>query len=471
VGAIEFHLNGEPVALTGISPTTTLLNWLRYERGLTGTKEGCAEGDCGACTVAMRDAGGDWMPVCACILLIGMAHGREIRTVEALSAGGELHPIQRALAEGHGTQCGFCTPGFVMSLWAAGQTGRLTDRDSVCEALSGNLCRCTGYGPIIDAALSVEWRKDERGPARIVEYGPLSYTHDGQTFWSPATIDELAELIATYPEATVLSGATDVGLWVTKHDFNPAQIIYTGHVAEMARIDLSTNRLWIGAGATYRSAADALAEVHPGLSPLINRIGGAQVRAMGTIGGNIANGSPIGDMPPALIAAGSSVHLRRGALRRAMPLEEFFLEYGKQALNPGEFVEAVEVPVATTPSTLACYKIAKRHDQDISSVLGCFAIETNGRETVSARIAFGGMAGIPKRAHSAEAVLVGAPWIREIIDDAMAAMADDFAPLSDHRASAEYRLSVAQNLLLKYFLERTEPDARLQLPAASVASA
>lgn len=472
MGAIEFHVNGDKVALQGISPTTTLLNWLRYERGLTGTKEGCAEGDCGACTVAMRVPGSDWQPVCACILLIGMVHGREIRTVEALSDDGELHPVQRAMAEGHGTQCGFCTPGFIMSLWTAGQSRDLTDRDAVRDAISGNLCRCTGYGPIVDAAMAVTWpdaetKRDEDATANAQ---PLTYEHGGQRFWAPVASDDLADLVADNPDAAILSGATDIGLWVTKQGFNPPEVIYTGRVSDLAQIERRGDILRLGGGVTYREATDALVDVHLGLLPLIRRIGGAQVRAMGTIGGNIANGSPIGDMPPALIAAGATLQLRRGAERRALPLEEFFLAYGRQDRVPGEFVEAIEVPIPEGPSTLACYKIAKRHDQDISALLGCFAIDVSGGIVSSARIAFGGMAGVPARAEYAEAALAGAGWTRASIERAMASLAKDFQPMSDHRATAEYRLKVAQNLLLKYFLERTSPDNRIALPDASVAT-
>ena len=257
MGAIEFLLNGEEVALTGVSPTTTLLNWLRYDRGLTGTKEGCAEGDCGACTVAMRAPGGDWLPTCACILLIGMAHGREVRTVEALPSDEGLHPIQRAMADGHGTQCGFCTPGFVMSLWVAAQNGALGGREDVCDALSGNLCRCTGYGPIIDAALSVGNTTSPDLSRTISDPEPLAYRHSEQSFWGPTSVDALADLIAEHPEATILSGATDIGLWVTKHDFDPLEIIYTGRVEELARIERRGGALHFGAGATYRDAVDA----------------------------------------------------------------------------------------------------------------------------------------------------------------------------------------------------------------------
>ncbi len=458
MAAIAFQLNGQDVELTGISPTTTLLNWLRYDKGLTGTKEGCAEGDCGACTIALRDQSGDWLPVCACIQLIGMVHGREIRTVEALSAEGSLHPVQSAMADGHGTQCGFCTPGFVMSLWVAQQNDALTGREQVCDALSGNLCRCTGYGPIIDAALGLDpTGSNSEAPDAVVSAPaqPLHYRSEAQQFWSPTTTDGLADIIAENPEATILSGATDIGLWVTKHAFNPDKIIYTGRVAYLRRIERRDGNLLIGAGATYREAAEALGELHPGLSPLIRRIGGAQVRAAGTIGGNIANGSPIGDMPPALIAAGGVLHLRHGARRRTLPLEEYFLGYGQQDRAPGEFIEAVEIPLQSTPSSLRCYKIAKRHDQDITAVLGCFSVDVADDAVTSARIAYGGMAATPKRAAAAEAALTGATWNRDSIGKAMAALADDFTPMSDHRASAQYRSRIARNLLLKYFHDRS----------------
>ena len=507
---VRFLLNGTPVEIADRPATTTLLNWLRYERGLTGTKEGCAEGDCGACTVALRTPAPDGVttrPVCACITVLGQLHGREVVTVEGLAApDGRLHPVQAALAEGHGSQCGFCTPGFVMSLWCMYRTEGRPDAGRVNERLAGNLCRCTGYGPIVAAAQAAhdrpapDWEPaDAAAAARLAALGAdgaLAHDAQGRRFWSPVTLDGLATLVEAHPEATILSGATDVGLWVTKRAFDPAEVIWTGRVAELHAVREEGGALWIGAAATYAEAEARIAGIWPGIGRMLRRLGGVQVRAAGTVGGNIANGSPVGDMPPALIAAGAALVLRRGAERRELPLEDFFLDYGRQDRRPGEFVEGVRVPLpsaatagvaAPPPSSvyngegrrpagaaagdesvpeqpevrsggrLRCYKVSKRFDQDISGVLGCFDVAVEDGRVASARLAFGGMAGVPKRAAEAEAVLVGRPWTRETVEAAGLALERDFEPLTDWRASSRYRMRVAQNLLVRYFVETTEP--------------
>ncbi len=489
---IRFLLKGAPVEITDLAPETTLLNWLRYERGLTGTKEGCAEGDCGACTVGLREIGVDGQlgtkPVNACIQFLPMLHGREVVTVEHLAAeDGRLHPVQAALAESHGSQCGFCTPGFVMSLWTAYRTESKPDRGRINDLLAGNLCRCTGYGPIIQAAEDAydrpraDWDEADADEAAarlsaLGTSGPLEYEVEGRRFWAPVTLDDFADLVAEHPAATILSGATDVGLWVTKHAFAAEAIIYTGRVRELAEIGETDGGLWIGAGATYRDAWARIAAIYPDMGELIRRIGAEQVRAAGTVGGNIANGSPIGDMPPALIAAGAILTLRKRADRREMALEDFFLDYGKQDLAPGEFVEGVRLPVPDDGARLRCYKLSKRFDQDITAVLGCFDVAVDGGEVTAARLTFGGMAGVPKRASKAEAVMIGKPWTEATIRAAMEAMKQEFTPLTDMRASANYRMKAAQNLLMKYFLEQAHPGTATRLvgphsanPGAAVA--
>jgi xanthine dehydrogenase small subunit len=485
--AVRFVLNGETVEISDLPPTTTLLNWLRYRRCLTGTKEGCAEGDCGACTVGLRELDADGglvtRPVNACIQLLPMLHGKEVVTVERLaSPEGALHPVQAALSECHGSQCGFCTPGFVMSMWTAYRSEAKPDLVRTNDLLAGNLCRCTGYGPIIEAMVEAydrpraDWddADAEAAAGRLAGLGaegPLAYEADGRRFWAPETSDELAALVETHPEATILSGATDVGLWVTKHAFDPTDVIYTGRVAALREMRDEDGALWIGAGVTYREARSRIAALYPDMGELMRRIGATQVRAAGTIGGNIANGSPIGDMPPALIASGAALVLRKGSERREMEVEDYFLEYGRQDRRPGEFVEGVRLPVPEDGGRLRCYKLSKRFDQDITAVLSCFDVTVMGGVVEAARLAYGGMAGVPKRATHAEAALVGQPWTEASVRAAMAALEQDFTPMTDMRASAEYRMQGAKNLLLKYFIETTQPDVATRLvgPDARIA--
>ena len=478
--AIRLILNGTSLEVSDVAPTTTVLDWLRTRRGLTGTKEGCNEGDCGACTVAVRWLEGNRLetrPLNACIQLMPMMHGREIVTVEALAAPErQLHPVQEALAELHGSQCGFCTPGIVMSLWAAMRAERPADG---CDVLAGNLCRCTGYGPILAAAAAIhdrtaaEWETTDEEAARALRalnaFGPLVYEAEGRRFLAPTDLDNLADLVAQHPEATVLGGATDVGLWVTKHLFDPAVLIHTGRVAELAEVREQATGLWIGSAATYAAAAPAIAALYPDIGELIRRIGSVQVRAAGTVGGNIANGSPIGDMPPALIAAGATVLLRHGRDRRELPLEAFFLAYKRQDRRPGEFVEAVRLPRPAVPGRLKCYKVSKRFDQDITAVCGCFDVAVEGGTVTAARLAYGGMAGTPQRASAAEAALVGQPWGEAAVARAIVALDADFKPLSDMRASAAYRQRVAGNLLRRYLIETTEPATATRLAGRTAA--
>jgi xanthine dehydrogenase small subunit len=451
---VAFLLNGTPVRVTGHPPTRTLLDWLRDARGLTGTKEGCNEGDCGACTVIVTDAEGP-KALNACILFLPQIHGQAVRTVEGLAAAdGTLHPVQSAMIDHHGAQCGFCTPGFVMAMAAAHANGR-TDHD---DQLAGNLCRCTGYAPIIRAAQAVEgaplpeWLASDRAFifAQISSGGAAG---GGQTAplqgFRPTTTDELAAWYAANPDATLIAGATDVGLWVTKQLRDLAPVAFLNGIPDLARIDATPDTIRIGAGVTLSDLWQAMKAPHPSFAELIRRYSSVQVRNAATIGGNIANGSPIGDGPPALIALGATLHLRHGDTRRDMPLEDFFIDYRKQDRNPGELVEAVSIP--TQAPALRCYKISKRFDQDISAVCGCFNVTVTDGIVTQARIAFGGMAGTPKRATATETALLGRPWFIETVIAAQAAISADFAPLSDMRASAAYRLTTAQNLLTRYF--------------------
>ncbi len=473
---ITFVLNGTVQRVAGISPTTTLLQWLRRSRRLTGSKEGCAEGDCGACTVVVGTLAQDgvhYEAINACIQFLPMLEGKSVTTVEGVaSADGALHPCQQALVECHGSQCGFCTPGFVMSLYALylEQAAAPDDIDSV---LAGNLCRCTGYGPIVAAARRMYElpRPTGEGERRTCESELLkSLAHeesieiagDGRRMLLPATEDELAQAYLANPNATLIAGATDVGLWVTKQDRPLPLTIHLGRVRDFALTRESGEALQIGAGVTHAMAASVFNARAPTLAELWRRFAGLQVRNAGTVGGNIANGSPIGDLAPALIALGARVHLRRGDERRGLALENFFVGSGKQDRRPGEFVVRLDVPEMSL-TDLQIYKVSKRFDDDISAVCGAFVIAVDGGKVVRARIAFGGMAATPKRARAVEVALIGRPWTRATIDGALPAFATDFAPISDARASADYRMQVAQNLLVRAFVERTATETVTRL--------
>ena len=468
---IRFIRKGRLVELVDIDPATLLLDYLRETEGATGTKEGCGEGDCGACTVAlgrMRDGRLVYEPVNACIQLLGQVDGAEVVTVEDLvGLDGTLHPIQREMAERHATQCGFCTPGFVMALFSMYQStdGEVT-RQEVNDWIAGNLCRCTGYRPIVDAAVAAcaRGRHDRFRTARGDMTGVLTFLADNEDvfvgdekrfFAAPATVDALAELYERYPDATIVAGGTDVGLWITKQLRDLPRIIHVGKVQTFDRVEDTGHEIIIGAGATYAQVEPYLAALDPDIGELLRRLGSKQVRASGTVGGNIANGSPIGDTPPLLIALDATLELRKGRQLRSMPIGDFFISYGKQARAPGEFVTAITVPHLTDRHIFRCFKVAKRFDQDISSVMAAFRFTLDEQGIVTeARLAYGGMAETPRRAVRAEAELVGYA-IRDarVWSRAFAALREDFKPIDDHRASARYRAETAHALLGKTLIE------------------
>jgi len=474
--AIRFWRNGQPIEVSGFHPRTTLLDYVRLQERRVGTKEGCAEGDCGACTVALgrvRDGRVHYEPVNACILLLGQVDGAELVTVEDLASSGELHPVQAAMVAHHGSQCGFCTPGIVMSLFTLYQEAeRPLNREGVNDALAGNLCRCTGYRPIVDAALDacagapqdLFSRANERTAQELIglaDHQDIFIGNDTRFFAAPASEAALAALYAQHPDATLVAGCTDVGLWITKGLAEIEKIVWLGRVAGLDRIEDSADALAIGATVTHAQAFASLARIDPDLGELMRRFGSTQVRASGTVGGNIANGSPIGDLAPALIALGSALELRRGESTRTIPLDSFFIAYRKQDRQPGEFVRRVTVPKLKANEAFRAYKVSKRFDEDISAVMGAFRLTLDGRRIAQARIAFGGMAGIPKRAFETEAALAGTS-----LDDpsawgaAMAAIARDYQPLDDHRASAAYRSTVARNLVFKALSETASGETR-----------
>ncbi|WP_428525585.1 xanthine dehydrogenase small subunit [Roseibium sp.] len=466
---IRFIKGGEFVELHDVGPTETLLDYLRLRRKETGTKEGCGEGDCGACTVALGrviDGKLTYQPVNSCIQLLGMVDGAELVTVEDLVQDKRLHPVQQAMMDLHGSQCGFCTPGFIMTLFTLYHAeGEAKSRKTVTEWLAGNLCRCTGYRPIVDAALEAcfnvaddafTWRSNETREQlkKLADSRDIFLGTSERFFSSPASLDGLAALYGQHPDATLVSGATDVGLWITKNLRDLPKTIWLGRIEGLDRVEESESGILMGATATFAATEAAMTRISLDLGELWKRIGSKQVRASGTVGGNIANGSPIGDSPPALIALGATLELQSADSDRALALEDFFIDYGKQDRLPGEFVTGLFVPRPSANQVFHCYKISKRFDQDISSVMAAFRFTIVDGRIIDARIAYGGMAGTPKRASGSEAALKGA-----ILEDASTwaaaidALNTDFTPLTDMRASSEYRMETARALLAKALME------------------
>ena len=484
--ALRFRFRGGDVELRQFSPRATVLDWLREDMGAKGTKEGCAEGDCGACTVVVGELAGNgvrFRAINSCIQFVPTLDGKELITVESLkSSDGALHPVQRAMVDCHGSQCGFCTPGFVMSLFALYKSAEAPSRDEINDALAGNLCRCTGYRPIVDAAQKMydyghdtkatheSWMncsfaspnesKSNGGEREMVERlrsiqrrDTLALSNGGRAYFAPATLSELAALREAHPDARILAGGTDVGLWVTKQLRELPTVLYTGNVAELKRIDTTDTHLDIGAAVSLTDAYAAIVAEYPDLDELARRFASPPIRNAGTLGGNIANGSPIGDSMPVLIALGATLVLRKGRKTRELPLDQFYLAYQKTALAAGELVERILVPRARPHEHVRSYKISKRFDQDISAVCGGYRLVVERGVVREAHVAYGGVAAIPKRAAHCEQALAGKPWNDETVRMAMAALDRDYAPLTDMRASAAYRRTVTRNLLQRLYLE------------------
>jgi len=505
---IRFHHRGSIVEVDGVHPTRSVLDWLREDARCTGTKEGCNEGDCGACTVVIGELAGEGevgavgglklQTVNACIQFLPTLHGKALFTVEDLKVIGleapvpaslaakparhavhTLHPVQQAMVECHASQCGFCTPGFVMSLWSTYEHHQACNtrptRQQLADDLAGNLCRCTGYRPILDAGqrmfdLPAAWLDTApvvaslqalRNEAGFDYAAPLGQRLDH--FHAPRTLEELAALREAKPAARVLAGCTDIGLWVNKQFRDVGDLIYIGNVEALKCVDERNGaqglELYIGAGATLENAWSALAARFEALTDVWLRFASPPIRNAGTMGGNVANGSPIGDAPPVLMALDAQIELRKGARVRRMALADFYLDYMKSALEPGEFVQALAVPLSVQGRRVRAYKISKRFDSDISALCGGFSLELDGDTVKTIRLAFGGMAATVRRAAAAEAALLGQPWNQASVDAAKAALAQDFSPLSDMRASAQYRLQVAQNLIQRLWLETRRTDA------------
>jgi xanthine dehydrogenase small subunit len=498
VDCVRFLLDGRVVCAEKVSRTTTVLEYLREGLRRTGTKEGCAEGDCGACTVVLGELSADgsrveYRAVNSCIRFLPTIDGQELVTVESLLASdGSLHPVQQAMVDHHASQCGFCTPGFVMSLFALYLRAAAPAREEVLDTLSGNLCRCTGYRPIIEAGLRMgeypaplHWNRDapelasrRKALLSLRRERPLRLSG----FVAPRTVDELAAELESTPGALILAGGTDVGLWVTRQLRDLPPIVYIGAVSELKNIRRDGGVLEIGAGVSLTDGWNALVAQMPELAEMAQRFGSPPVRNSGTLCGNLANGSPIGDALPVLIALDAELELRRGARTRRLALGNFYLGYQRTALEPGEFVVSVRVSPgvvghpaggARSPDGrwMAAYKVSKRFDQDISAVAVALVVEVSQGCVTHARIAYGGMAAIAARARATERALTGAPWTLASIDAAAEKLVEDFQPLTDMRASGAYRLRIAGNLLRRFYLEHggsTDPTRTTDVAQATV---
>jgi xanthine dehydrogenase small subunit len=483
---VRFVLDGEIVYPGDVSPQTTVLEFLREHLGRTGTKEGCAEGDCGACTVVLGERGDAdalrWRPINSCIRLLPTIDGKALFTVEGLkSPTGALHPVQQAMVDCHASQCGFCTPGFAMSLFGVYKNTAQGDRATIDDALSGNLCRCTGYRPLIAAAgrmrelppaagwrapgidahgrrsVSAEERALGAQLASLDRDTGLVCAHGGQRYTAPQTADELAQLCLAHPDAQLLAGGTDVGLWVTKQQRDLGTIIYTGNVRDLLAVRSTPTQLEIGAAVSLTDALALLGKHCPALAEVWSRFGSLPIRNSATLGGNIANGSPVGDTMPVLLALGASLVLRRGDVRREMPLDDFYLGYQATARQPGEFLETIRVPLPPPGLELRAYKLSKRFDQDISAVFACFSLRRDAAAPdtpiTAIRIGCGGVAAIPKRATHCEQAFAGRRWDEAAIAAGQEALDRDFAPISDMRAGAAYRRVALKNLLRRFYIE------------------
>ncbi len=477
-GRMRFWLDGHLIELEHVDPTRTVLQFLREDLCRKGTKEGCAEGDCGACMVVLAelDGQGERLVVSAvnsCIQFLPTLDGKELITVESLTADGAgLHPVQQAMVECHGSQCGFCTPGIVMSLFALYKNQQRPSRRDIDDALAGNLCRCTGYRPIVAAASAmydIQVSADDwlRRPGEIAQgcedrvkrlrelerRDSLALESGGRRFFAPRTLDELVHLVAEHPDATLLAGGTDVALWVTKQHAQLDTLIHLGAVQGLADVRVLDGRIEIGAAATLELAAPVILAHHPLLHEVLRRFASPPIRNVATLAGNIANGSPVGDLIPVLMAADASLVLRSTGGARELPLDSFYDAPRDQRLARGEFIERIHFPLARRGAALRCYKVSKRYDQDIAAVCVAVLLELDAGHVCSIRIAFGGMAAAVRRAPSCEAALIGQTWDAPTVERAMAVVPRDFEPITDLRGTAAYRMRTAQNLLWRLYLE------------------
>lgn len=470
---ISFLLDGNPVEVDfsgekPFRPTTTVLNYLRSLPSHRGVKEGCAEGDCGACTVAIAEPspGGAlrYRAVDSCLLFLPMIDGKQVITVENLrEPGGALHPVQQAMVDHHGSQCGFCTPGFIMSMFVLYKHPGPASRREIEDALTGNLCRCTGYRPIIDAAVDAcargpsdqfsESEKDVVAALESLPKGSIDVHTPEQTYIRPSTLDEALSALRSFPRAAVVSGGTDLALRVTKKHEILETVIDLGAVPELRHVTMTGDTLEIGAGVPLADLPAILSGRYPAFAGMLPLFGSRQIRNCATLGGSLGTASPIGDTAPVLIAYDATVVVKSIREAREMPLATFFTGYRKTLRKPDEIITAIRVPPADG-SFVRAYKISKRRDLDIATVSAGFRLGLNDAGNVeSIVLAFGGMADRTKTALKTEEYLTGKRWSRERVEEAAEYLTRDFTPITDVRGSADFRMQVAKNLLLKFWLD------------------
>ncbi|TFG63403.1 MAG: xanthine dehydrogenase small subunit, partial [Nitrospirales bacterium] len=475
---VRFLQNQMVQEIDELDPNTSILDYLREHLRLCGTKDGCASGDCGACTVVIGELAQKeicYKAINACILPVATLQGKQLITVEDMRQGDALHPVQQAIVEQHASQCGFCTPGFVMSMFALQKNKSQPEREDIIDALGGNLCRCTGYRPLVDAALNMshkgvddQFSRYEQSTVASLEAinrstDSVTLRGNGKQYFSPKNADELAQLLLQYPQARIMAGGTDLGLEITQELRDLEVIIYVGQVKELLIISESEGILEIGAAVSLTDCREALLGQYPNLRDLLERFGSLQIRNLATIGGNIANASPIGDMPPVLLGLGASLVLRCGEQRRTVLLEDFFVSYRVTALQPSEFIERILIPKARPGHEFRAYKISKRLSDDTSSTCGAFHLHIEKGIVGHASIAFSGLSETPRRAFHCEQALLHQPWNETTIESAMQALEQDFHPISDFRASSAYRMRVSKNLVKRLYLDIEGGDASLSL--------
>jgi len=467
--SICFLLGNAPKQIRCTEPSMTVLQYLRQKERMTGTKEGCAEGDCGACTVvigSLEQGAIRYEAVNSCIMFLPFLHGKQLIAVEHLcDRDGTMHPVQQAMVDEHGSQCGFCTPGFVMSMFAMVHNRVKPDKASVDNAIAGNLCRCTGYVPIVRAARSVlsaqiHDKFDQREDETIEQLRSLNASKsvragsEGKLYFSPSTTNELAQILAQRPNSRIVAGATDVGLWVTKQGRSLGTIVYIGAIDSLKQVTVENAAIRMGAGVSVSRAMDVISQHYPSMKQLFDRYGSVQIRNLATIGGNVANGSPIGDSLPALVALDAKLAIESASGSREISAEEFFIDYGVQDLHRGEFLSQIIIPLPIARQQFRIYKLSKRYHQDISAVCGAFSIVSEQtRKIKSARVCFGGMAPTPRRAFQCEQALVRYGLTQKGIDAAKRALQEDYTPISDFRGSDAYRMHAAGSLVEKFVNE------------------